>query len=196
MITLPTTVLPRMGEPQLIDFGFFQRPSTGGAVTRIDRAGMRHRVEFTFPPTPADTARIYLSRIERAKSEGIRMPFLLMGVDQSGGGTPVVSGTSAAGTSLPVTGMTPAFVVKEGWWLSVVDADDVSYLHHVTADTTVAGGGTATLPIWPPLRGPLPNAAVIQLTAPIIEGNVVGDFKWPQPVDGLIEFGFSVEEAA
>jgi len=185
-----------MGKPSLLDFGFFQKPSTGGAVTRIDRAGMRHKVEFTFPPTPADTARVFISRIERAKSEGLRIPFLLAGVDQGSPGTPAVNGSGAAGTSLPVKSLTSGYVAREGYWLSVVDSAGVYYLHQVTAEATASGGGTATLSIWPPLRAPLADGNSVILDEPLVEGIVTGDFSWPQPVDGLIEFGFTLEEAA
>jgi hypothetical protein len=66
----------------------------------------------------------------------------------TGWGTPLVSGANTAGaTTLNVKGLTAAAVIKKGDVFTLG-----SYSYTVTAPTTVAGGGTAALPISPKLQ--------------------------------------------
>ena len=194
MIVLPTTPGLRAGMPTLIDFGFLQRPSTGAAPTHIDRPGMRFACEFSLPPMLAETARPFVSRLIRAKSEGIRVPYPLSGVSQGAPGNPVVNGSGASGTSLPVRGATPGYQVKEGWWLNVVDGDGVHCLHNVAADVTLASG-SGTISVWPPIRADLSDGDNVVLDAPKFEGELTSEVGWPLPHRKVVTLSFTVEEA-
>ena len=193
MIVLPTSPAIAQAMPHEIDFGFIQRPSTGAGATKIDRPGLRLGAEFSLPSMPADAARIFVNRLLRAKSEGLRVPWPLMDISQGAPGNPVVNGSGASGTSLPVRGATPGYQVKEGWWLNVVDGAGVYYLHGVAADVTLASG-SGTITVWPPLRADLSDGDNVVLDAPKMEGLVTSETKWPVTTDHNVALSFTLEE--
>lgn len=196
MIELPTSPAPNGVAPKLIDYGFTMRSPTGGSSLRLDRAGSRFAAEISFPPMKADTARVFVSRLLEAKSEGLRIEFPLLGVSQGNPGSPVVDGAGQAGKTLNVRGLTPGYVVKEGYWLSIVDANGQHYLHNARAVVTADGSGDAALSITPALRVPFADGAVIHLAKPMMEGLVDGDgFNWQIPVNRLIALAVTIEEA-
>ncbi len=195
MITLPASPPPSGASPALIDFGFILRPSTGAGALRVNRPGSRWLVKFSYPPMRPDVARVFISRLIEAKSAGLRIKYPLQ-VSQGNPGAALVDGGGAAGTSLPVKGLTPHYLAKEGYWLSVTDAAGVKYLHNVRATASADAAGKVTLTIRPPLRAPLVNGDAIELAAPMIEGLVTSDIAWPIVPDQVIDLSFSVEEAA
>lgn len=195
-IILPSTPGMRRGSPRYIDTGIEQRTPTGAVITRIDRGGSHWACDFELPPMMPDVARVFGARLARAKAEGIRVPWLLMGVSQGSPGLTVVNGSGASGTSLPVRSGTASYQAKEGFWLNVVDSDGVHYLHQVQADVTLNGSGAGTLSVWPPLRATLADGNLIVLDAPKIEGLVTSTLEYEQPVTKRVVLGFSVEEAA
>jgi hypothetical protein len=194
MITLPGTPVQRSEMPREVDPGFAQR-SVGGALTRIDRPGLKFACEFTLPPMKPETARVFIPRLLRAKSEGIRLPWALMGVSQGSPGSPeVAAGGTSVGTNLSVQSATPNYLVKEGYWLNVVDSDGVHFLHTVTADVTLAFGA-GDISIWPPLRADLVAGNLVVLDVPQFEGLVTSEITWPKPHTRIVQLGFEVEEA-
>jgi hypothetical protein len=109
----------------------------------------------------------------------------MVGQDQGGAGAPLVDGTDSAGTTLKLKGLTAAYAIREGYWLNVIDADGAHYLHNVRAPVRAAGGGTATLRVWPPLRCALANNAVVKIGKPLFEGVLLSEVKWSIPVNRL-----------
>lgn len=195
MIELPENPAPNGVNPRLIDYGFTMRSPTGGSSLRLDRAGSRFAVEVSYPPMKADKARVFVSRLLEAKSQGLRIEFPLLGVSQGNPGSPVVDGAGQAGKTLAVRGLTPGYVVKEGYWLSI-EQDGQHYLHNATAVVTADGTGDASLSITPALRVPFADGAVIHLAKPMIEGLVDGDaWSWQLPVNRLIALAVTIEEA-
>ena len=82
-------------------------------------------------------------------------------------GTPLIAGADQTGTALDVDGWTPSTeVMKAGDWLSFDDAAGRPQLHQCTSDIVAGVGGTATIPITPPLRTSPPDNGAIELTAP------------------------------
>lgn len=196
MIELPASPAPNGVTPRLIDYGAVLRSPTGGASLRLDRAGSRFAAEVSFPPMKADTARVFVSRLLDAKSEGLRIEFPLLDVPQGSPGAPVVDGAGQAGKTLNVRGLTPGYVAKEGYWLSIEDADGQHYLHNVRATVRAAADGTASLAITPALRVPFADGATVHLAKPMIEGLVDGnEFSWQIPVNRLIALAVTIEEA-
>lgn len=196
MIELPTSPAPNSATPTLLDFGFVQRPALGAAALRIDRAGNRHQVEFGFPPMSAEVARVFVSRLQQAKSEGLRIAFPLLGVSQGSPGSPTVRGSGAGGTALPLEGLTPGYVAKEGYWLTVIDADEVHYLHCLAATATADAAGEADLVVTPPLRH-FPGAGdAVLLARPLVEGLVTSEISHPREPNRLVRLSFTLEEAA
>lgn len=198
MIELPDHYAPSAARVALVDFGFVQRPALGGAMARINRPGSRFQIELSWPPMRADDARVLIRRLTAAKAEGLRVLFPLQGVSQGEpGASVVVDGGGAAGTSLPLRGLTPHYAVKEGWWLTAIDADDNRYLHQVAAPAAADGTGDVVLTVTPMLRAPLADGDVVLLAAPTVEGVVIEDIGWEQSPGALTSgIGCVIEEAA
>jgi hypothetical protein len=197
VIVLPADPAPRNVAPQLLDFGTILRPGTGAPAVRINRNGTRWQAQFTMPAMTTLTARLFQARLARAKNEGLRMPWPLLGVPQGAPGSVVVNGTGAAGTNLPVRGLSRGYRVLEGYWLNVTDADGQIYLHQAAARADAASDGTATLAVWPPLRAVLADGSMVQLARPEIMGLVTSDVNWELPVNRVISgLTFTVEESA
>lgn len=191
MIILPGTPGVRHVEPFYVDTGLTQRPPTRATMTRIARPGSHFGAKVTYPPMQADVARVFISRLLRSKDQGLRLPFPLTGVSQGSPGTPEVNGSGAGGTSLPVSGLAGGYAWKEGYWLNVVDADGLHYLHNVAG----SGTGNGTLPVWPPLRGDFPDGCLVVLDVPKIEGIVTSDITWPLPHQKIVSIEFTIEES-
>lgn len=197
VITLPSTPGPASAAPTLIDFGVTLRPATGAPADHYQRAGSRWQLSVAFPPMKPDTARVFVSRIAEAKAESLRIPFPLMGLSQGSPGTAVqVNGSGAAGTSLPLKGLPVGYVLKEGYWLTAIDASGVYCLHNVRADATANGSGQLTATVYPPLRRPLVNNDSVLVQVPMIEGLVTSDHAWPLPQDRLVRLEVTIEERA
>lgn len=198
MIEFPDDPAPNGVNVVPVDFGFVQRPASGAAVLRIDRPGNRMRVELTYPPMTPDVARRFASRLVTARREGLRIDFPLLGLSQGSPGSPLVDGADPTGTTLPVKGLTPGYAVKEGYWLTLIDAAGARYLHCTTSAVMADASGNAELTIEPPIRAALPDEAVILLAKPTIEGLIIDEVGWSLSVDRLVRFGGAIviEEAA
>lgn len=196
MIELPAEFVPRDAAPSLLDYGMVLRPASGAPALRVNRPGSRFTLQVAFPPMQPEKARRFVALMARAKREGLRMAYPLMGLVQ-GGGAAKVDGSGAAGTSLPLKNMTPNYMIRQGMWLSVEDADGVRCLHTVAEAVRVGADGKATLSIEPPLRVTLVNDDDVQIAAPTIEGIVTSEVNWSLPVNRVIAgLGFTLEEAA
>lgn len=195
--TLPDGVTTAHAKPMLKDPGFVQRSAGGGASTFIDRPGARFAAEISFPPLRPEKARALVTRLQQARGDGLSLRWPLLGAGQGIPGTPTVDGALAAGTSLPVKGLNPGYAAKEGYWLSIRDADGVSYLHQVTALVVADGTGDATMAVWPPLRGVFVDGDDIELRAPVIEGLVTSDIEWELPANRIVTPpSITIEEVA
>ena len=145
---------------------------------------------------PAKVARVFVSRLLAAKSEGLRIEYPLLGESQGIPGAPVIDGAAQAGMTIAVRGLTPHYACKEGFWLSIEDASGQHYLHNCRATVVAGADGRAVLPITPALRVPFADGAVIHLAKPMIEGLVDGDeWGWQIPVNRLIALAVTIEEA-
>lgn len=197
MIELPDRPAPNGVAPALVDFGITLRPSTGAEVLRVERKGSRFRLGISYPPMKPDTARTFVSRLLRAKSEGVRLPFPLLDAPQGSPGSPVVDAAEPAGTTLPIRGLTPGYAIKEGYWLSIEDENGRHYLHNVAAPVRADAAGKATVTVVPALRWPFADGATVHLAKPMVEGFVDGnEWGWMIPVNRLIAIEFPLEESA
>src|SRR3546814_11687577 len=92
MIELPNSPAPNGAQPSLLDYGMTLRPGTGAAVLRVDRKGSRYKANISFPPMLPSVSRIFIARLLKAKSEGLRIPYPLIDVPHEAPGSPVVDG--------------------------------------------------------------------------------------------------------
>lgn len=197
MIELPDDVVPNNAEPSLMDFGGVMRPETGGEALRVDRLGNRFKALVTLPPMENDgNGRVVVSRLIRAKSEGIRIEYPLCGVDQGSPGSPRVKGADQAGTSLELDGFRPGYGAGEGFWFSI-ETDGQHYLYNVAAPAQADGDGEMTLTFYPPLRVPPADNDVVHLQRPMMEGMAIGDEqRWNISLAHHVSIAFEIEEAA
>lgn len=197
MIELPDAVVPNGIEIALMDFGGFQRPPLGGPIQRVNRLGNRFRASVSLPPMPnAEMGRIVVSRLIRAKVEGIRIELPLAGVDQGSPGSPLIAGAGQSGSTIALDGLRPGYGASEGYWLSI-ETDGQHYLYNVAAPAQAGSGGAISLSITPPLRKSPGDNDVVHLQRPMIEGFVVGDeIGWQISLAHHIGISFDIEEAA
>lgn len=197
MIEFPATPAPNGVDVEPLDYGMFLRSPTGGATLRVDRAGSRFKVAVSYPPMKPDVARQFTARVQRAKREGLRIEFPLLGATQGSPGSPVVDGGDQGGTSLNLRGLTVGYVIEEGYWFTLVADGDLRFLHQVVTGDTVGGDGKATISIEPPLRYPMADGDTVILDAPTVDGFLIDAIGWSYSVDRLVRFGgvIVIEEA-
>lgn len=196
MIDLPTTKLPASVTSAFVDNGGTMRSATNAKGLRLNRLGSHYRAAVTMPLHRSEDAAPLIADLIAAKQEGLRMRYPLQGVDQSGSGAPVVDGAAQSGTSLKLRGMTPGYVLKKGFWLSIVDPDGQHFLHNVFSGATVGSDGKATVQIRPMLNYAFANGAQVHITTPMIEGEVLGNEQSWQIVRGdrIVGLAFTIEE--
>ncbi|NJC06511.1 hypothetical protein GGQ97_002304 [Sphingomonas kaistensis] len=197
MIDLPLSPAPRGVTPTPVDFGALLEGPLGGETQRVERQGSRWAVQVDMPPMKHPTdGRVFVSRLVRGISEGVRMAFPLLGFDPGAPGSAVVSGSGQSGRTLNIKSATAGYVFKEGQFFSLVRAGR-HHLYQVGTDATVSGGGTATLSIWPMLRAQHLDGDVLHVVQPMIEGYVAADqLAWEMALGDFTSLSFTIREAA
>lgn len=196
MIDLPAGVVPTAATAALVDAGGVMRSPLNTAALRVNRLGSHYRVALSFPriDDPA-LARVVVSRLIRAQQEGLRTWFPTHD-DQPVSGTVVVDGGGQSGKALAIRGLQRQTTIREGWWLSAVDARGRAYLHNVAGGVMAGGDGRVTLPLSEGLRAPFADGAAVRLVSPPIEGIVDGDAReWSVDVERGLDFTVTIEEA-
>lgn len=192
MQQLPVKPSPNGMTPTLVDPGFIQR---GSSALRVDRPGSHWAIDFVFPLMTVDGARAFISKLLRAKRQGLQINIPLL-VHQGIPGSPVVDGAVlAAGSTLSVRGLTPGYPVKEQYWFTVTEADGTAYLHSVVETVVADALGEAVLEIEPPLRAPFVDGDTIHMAKPFMQGFIEGQgYSWTVRSDRFIELTVKVEE--
>jgi hypothetical protein len=187
----------RAAAPTLLDWGGELEPPLGGVTQRIDRLGSRHAISVTVPPKSIEPdGRVWISRIKRAKREGGRIAFPQVEFAVGTPGVPQVASNVAAGSVIPLKGLTAGYEIREGQWLSVIHVGR-SYLYSVDTGVTASGGGLASVTVTPMLRSQLSMNDVVNLAEPVLEGWLSGDeFSWTLEEARTVGLQFSVTERA
>lgn len=196
-VLLPSDPYPGAGtSPRYIDYGGELAPALGGPVQKLNRLGDRYALDVVLPPMEAEpTGRVFIQRLTRARKVGALMEFPQLGLVIGAPGAPLVNGAVAGGTSVPVKGLTPGYVVREGQFFSIV-VSGRRYLHSSDSEVIANGSGLATLTVSPMLRVPLSNNDVIEIASPKIEGLVQGNATaWDLDLAETIGLSFSIVEA-
>src|SRR5690606_34521759 len=135
---------------------------------RLSRKGSRFAIDVSIPALSAAGCGMGLiADLLRGETETLvlAIPEHLPAEDY---GATVAHGVGT-GSVLPVRGVKIGAVIRKGKFLSIILSGQ-RFVHIVTAEMTVPAGGLVSLPIWPMLRRPTADGAVIELTAPKIEG--------------------------
>jgi len=197
MIELPACPPIKEAVPRYVSFGVDQDPILGGPQSKVLRMGDRWAIDVeTYPAEYAEHGMKYLSRLVRGLKETVRLTFPEPGVKPRSYGTPVVASAGSAGTSLPVSGLIPGDVIREGKFFSMIIGGQ-SYLYQVAvADVVVNAGRTATLQIEPMLRRQPPAGTALDFE-PKIEGFVQGNEQaWNTSRSKYLPFRFTIKERA
>ncbi|MGV8954238.1 MAG: hypothetical protein ACOH2M_24280 [Cypionkella sp.] len=151
-----------------------QRSATGGALSPLNRATDHLAIEVDPGVLATCCGRELFVDIARGVGERIRVPVPEPGVDKGAPGSPRVNGADQAGTSLILDGLTPQYVIRKGWFFTLITAAGPT-AHMVAAEVTADADGEATVTFWPALwREPADNDAV-EISEPYIEGLIVDD---------------------
>lgn len=191
MIELPDFAIRGSATPVFIDPGFTQRGLS--TLSRIDRKGARFKLACTYGPFHPEHGRVMVARLIAAKQEGLRVPFPLLH-DQGTPGSPLTVGAFSIGRTIDLDGMTPGYVCKEGYWLSLVK-DGRHYLHSVRTGGRVSNTGMLTVTLNEMLRDSFADNTVAHLAKPMVEGLIEGDeWQWMYSVDRMTPIEFTLEE--
>ena len=195
MIELPACPPIREAVPRYVFYGTDQTPTLGGPQTRIQRLGDRWAIDVqTYPAEYAVHGMAYLSRLVRGLKNLVRVAFPEPGVTPQNYGAPVVATAGAAGQSMPVSGLEPGVVIREGKFFSMIIGGQ-SFLYQVAVgDVTVSAGGTAVIQFEPMLRRQPPAGTALDFE-PKIEGFVQGsEQSWQVSRSKYLPFNFSIVE--
>ena len=192
MIELPTFAKFDSFSASMLDAGFTQRGFQ--SLDRIDRKGTRHKVALTCPPYTPEQGRVMVSRLIRAKQEGIRIPLPLLH-SQGSPGVTVLAADVSTGRVIEIEGGTPGYTCKEGYWLSLENAAGQHFLHSVSGTVRFSYTGTAELTLDVMVRDQFEAGDRVHLAKPMVEGLVEGDeWAWSFAVDRVIPIEFALEE--
>lgn len=200
MIDLPTWPEPQSAVPYFLDQGGWQTPENGGGnAIRLDRLGDRHGLTVRMPPMKFNDAaglahaRVWIQRLKRGMSEGVRMKFPQPDYVPPLG--TITTGVAAAQAVLvPFTGA-PAVTIPEGIFCTLWDVETgQGYLHSVSTELVVGGGGAGTLSVHPRLRRSF-SADQIRFGPPSIEGRLIGNQQdWTLEMSRTVGLEFQIEE--
>jgi hypothetical protein len=173
-----TIILPRL--PRGVGYAVrFVRASetqrsSRGSLTPLNRPGDHWAIEVDPGVLAVSCGRELLVDIARGMGERIRVPIPERGVDKGAPGSPRVNGADQAGTSLTLDGLTPQYVIRKGWFFTVITPDGPS-AHNVAEEVVADADGEATVTFWPELWLEPADNDVIELPEPYIEGLIVDD---------------------
>ncbi|MGN5373292.1 hypothetical protein [Sphingomonas hankookensis] len=182
--------------PRLLQWGSELTPTLGGVTQRLDRIGSRHAIDVQMPPMRVEAeGRRWIARLLRAKQEGGRIAFPQVDFQPGPCGRPTVGAVTTAGRTIPITGATPRYAIREGQWLSVTHGPR-SYLYCATAQVVLDGSGAGAVPVDVLLRSPLAVGEAVEIGRPVIEGWLSGGDEWTLERSRTVGLGFTIVERA
>lgn len=169
-MTITLQRLPRTAEYEIrpVEVSNVQR-STNGVSLPINRGGDHFEIEIDVRSLGAACARELTVDLLRGRGQRLRVPLPLQNINIGPIGTVVVNGSSQSGSSLNVRGGTPYAVIRKGWHLTIVTADE-GRLAQVGEEVVFDGEGEATIPFWPMMRVPPEDGDTVEIAEPFIEG--------------------------
>lgn len=148
--------------------------SSGGSLTPLNRSGDHWAVEVDPGVLATQCGMALLADIVRGMGERIRVPIPQPRVATGTPGAPRVKGAGQAGNSLVLDGLTPAYPLLKGRFLTV-ETPDGPTAHIIAAQAIVAASGEVTVSFWPSLWNPPSDNDVVEISEPYIEGLIVDD---------------------
>jgi hypothetical protein len=202
MIDLPTWPEPASAEPYFLDAGGWQLPSIAAAnAIRMDRLGDKHGLAVRLPamkfndPAGVAHARVWIQRLKRGLSEGVRMKFPTPDYVAPFALATLSAAPAAQAVLIAVAGLPGGVTVPEGLFFGLKKlATGTFYLHSVNTQVVASGGGAANLSVHPRLRTSFSIADQV-ICPPQIEGRLVGDRQsWTLENARTVGLEFQIEE--
>lgn len=147
------------------------RAATGGARLPISRLGDHWAMEVDPRVLGIDCGRELVADVLRGSTEAVRAYIPNPGVETGAPGTPLVAGGGQSGSTIDLDGLTPQFVVRKGWFITV-ETSGSSRAYMVTEEAVVAADTTVTLSLWPMLHVQPSDNDPVEIAEPYIEGLV------------------------
>lgn len=185
------------GKPRFIDFGGELTPGLGGPVQRVNRMGNRFGIDCAGVPVPEyPDGEILTATLRLAKQNGAIFPWPVpRGAPATSYGSPVVNGAVAAGTSVPIRGLTVGAVIRFGQFFSIITGGWRYLYAHAGTSVAADGSGHATVTIDPMLRASLVDGDVVELATPKIQGLLSsGDLEWDIMLEPFTRIDFNISE--
>ena len=192
-----TAAKQRAAKPTFIDYSADLTPFLGGPVQTIRRIGKRHSIMITMPPMEYEPdGRRWITRIVDAKQEDGKVVFPQPGFDIGAPGAPTVASETVGGMSLPITGGTPHYAIREGQALHVESAGRI-YFYMARAQTILDASGAGVVALNVPLRKVASPGDKVELARPVVAGQIE-DNNWSVDIDANepIVLSFTVKERA
>lgn len=196
MSSVDLTGLPELDSQLLpIEFGGVTQSSLGGAATNVRRLGDRWSMQVTTAAMRYEPdGRRWSARLTRARRDGAVMPIDLEGFDPGMVGAPAIATATRSGRMLPVAGLHPNYVVREGQWLSIIHGGRRVHTDQVAAQAAADSSGAVTIEVQNLLRTRLIAGDVVELGKPMIEGLFKESVPIPKPLEGFPSFSFTIVE--
>ena len=171
---LPT--LPRNTDYTLrrVRAGETLRAGTGGSRTQIEYLGDHWAVEIDTGVMGLLCARGLVADLLMGSSQIVRVPIPEPGIDKGAPGAPVVDGEDLSGSLIPMRGLTPHYVLRKGWFVTI-DAAAGARAYLVTGEVIAGADSKAVVPVWPMLHVPVADGDRVELLNPWIEGAIDDD---------------------
>lgn len=168
------------------------RPAFGGSNQPLARKGDHWAWDVTIPAVDAKACGLGLFA---DLTMGKREPVVMAVPDRLPSqpyGAPVMDGV-AAGSVVPVRGLTPAVPIAKGKWMSLVLSGQ-RYLYLVAGDLVADEDGKAQVPITSLLRRPTIDGATVELSTPMVEGFVPANQSASLSTLSALGLRFTIEE--
>ena len=181
-------------EPSRPDYGVMQRPVFGAKLFKVNRLGSGISIGLVLPPQHFEPdGRRAIPRLMLAKRQGAIVRYSQPDFEIGPAGSPTVDGAVAGGLTLPITGATPRYAVRQGQAFNIIKSGK-KYLYFAAEQSILDGSGDGSIALTDPLRTQLAGGETVDFRA-CVEGHISGDnFAWPIDRLRMVGLSFTLDE--
>ena len=181
----------------MLDWASLQQPVFRGVTQRVGRVGTRHALDFSTPAMKIEAeGRRAIAKLKQAQQQGgfVSVPQVDFFVGSPG--APTVNGAHTGGTSLHITGASPAYGVQIDQALNITVAGR-RYLYFAAESAVLDASGSGTILLSTPMRTHLAGNEPVELAKPVIEGWLDGNERsWTFDLARTVGLQFTISERA
>lgn len=181
--------------PRMISTRSENNPEIGTSDQRFPRMGTRYALDIKLRPLSYSAAQEWADLDD--EEAVCAFPIPQIDFDTGAPGNAVeVDGSGQSGTTLSLSGLTPAYAFQKNQWISV-STGGRRYAYRVKSATVTASDGTIDLPLRTMLRKPHIDGDTVEVARPYIEGFVtVPEDLWRMDGDLHQHLSFTIKELA